>query len=227
MKSPAVKQPDSEFGAQLKTFKDNIGSYSTLGLTPAQITAQAADADYYNYVLECQAVIQNDAREWSAWKRLVRRGKGASTPPAAPTLPTPVPPVAPGIETRFRALMNQAKTNANYNEPVGKALGIEGSVQSGPDLTTVTPVLKVRVVGDQVLIEWGWGGNAGFLDMIEIEVDRGDGKGFTLLTYDTTPNYTDTTPFPATPAKWTYRAIYRVADERVGNWSSPVSVMVG
>jgi hypothetical protein len=80
MQTPAVKTADVEFGSQLTTFKDNIGSYSTLGVTPAQVTAQAADADYFNYVLECQAVIQNDALEWTAWKRLARRGKGAATP---------------------------------------------------------------------------------------------------------------------------------------------------
>jgi len=65
------------------------------------------------------------------------------------------------------------------------------------------------------------------LDICEIEVDRSDSKGFVMLTFDTTPNYTDTTPFPSTPTKWTYRAIYRVGDQRVGQWSKPVSVTVG
>ena len=55
--------------------------------------------------------------------------------------------------------------------------------------------------------------------MIELVVDRSDNKGEVLLAQDTTPNYTDTTPFPATPTKWTYRAIYRVGDSRVGQWS--------
>jgi hypothetical protein len=63
--------------------------------------------------------------------------------------------------------------------------------------------------------------------MIELQVDRADGKGYVLLAYDTTPGYTDTTPFPATPAKWTYRGIYRVNDKQVGLWSKPVSVTVG
>ena len=36
----------------------------------------------------------------------------------------------------------------------------------------------------------------------------------------------DTTPFPAAPAKWTYRAIYHVDDAQVGQWSAPVSVTV-
>ena len=65
------------------------------------------------------------------------------------------------------------------------------------------------------------------LDLLEIQVDRGDGKGFTLLTYDTTPGYNDTAPLPAAPVKWTYKAIYRVGDAQVGVWSNPVSITVG
>ena len=63
--------------------------------------------------------------------------------------------------------------------------------------------------------------------LCEIQVDRGDGKGFVAPTFDTTPGYFDTQPFPATPVKWTYQAIYRVGDSRVGQWSKPVSVTVG
>ena len=59
-----------------------------------------------------------------------------------------------------------------------------------------------------------WGGFANFLDQRELEVDRG--QGFVLLAIDTTPGYTDSHPFPAAPVKWTYRAIHRVGDSRVG-----------
>jgi hypothetical protein len=31
-------------------------------------------------------------------------------------------------------------------------------------------------------------------------------------------------PFPATPTKWIYRAIYRVGNQRVGQWSKSVSI---
>ena len=48
----------------------------------------------------------------------------------------------------------------------------------------------------------------------------------TDLFIDTTPGYVDTAPFPAVPTKWTYRAIYRVDDAQVGQWSAPVSVTV-
>lgn len=63
--------------------------------------------------------------------------------------------------------------------------------------------------------------------MLEMEVDRNDNKGFVFLANDTTPGYLDTMAFPSTPTKWTYRAIYRVGDQRVGQWSKPVSVTVG
>jgi hypothetical protein len=62
--------------------------------------------------------------------------------------------------------------------------------------------------------------------MCELQVDAG-GKGFVLLAFDTTPNYTDSAPNPTAPAKWTYRAIYRVGDHRAEQWSKPVSVTIG
>ena len=73
----------------------------------------------------------------------------------------------------------------------------------------------------------GLGGFSAFLDICELQVDRGDGKGFVALAFDTTPGYVDTQSFPAAPVKWTYQAIYRVGDSRVGQWSKPVSVTVG
>ena len=41
------------------------------------------------------------------------------------------------------------------------------------------------------------------------------------------PNYIDTQPFPATAAKWKYRAIYRLKDARVGLWSAVSEITVG
>lgn len=229
-KSDYVSQNDAAFSAQMQTFKTNIGAYATtLGVSPAQVTAQAADADYFAYALACQQTMQNGSQQWTAWKNLMR---GGGTPPStgtpvAPVFPTSVTAVPLGIEVRFRALAKQIKANANYNVAIGDALGIEGSVQSGPDLSTIQPQFDVIVRGGQVFLDWDWQGYSQFLDTCELQVDRGAGQGFILLAEDTTPGYTDTAPFPATPTKWTYRAIYRVADARVGQWSNPVSVTVG
>jgi hypothetical protein len=224
-----IQGNDNAFSAQLITFKNNIGGYAaTIGLTPAQVAAQAADSDYLDYVLKCLGVMQNAAQQWTAWKDLTRDGGSppATGTPVPPTLPAAVPAVAPGIEARFRALVKQIKANPNYNTSIGEALGIEGAQQTPPDYTTLQPEIDATLDGNQVDVDWGWGGYGAFLDICEIQVDRGDGKGFVLLAFDTTPGYTDTAPFPAVPVKWTYRAIYHVGDSQVGVWSLPVSVTV-
>ena len=131
----------------------------------------------------------------------------------------------PGIEARFRALVKIIKASPAYNGAIGEALGIEGAAQGGPDLTTLQAILTLALSGNAVAVGWGWQGFGKFLDMLEIQVDRG--AGWVFLTYDSTPNYTDTAPQPAAPAKWKYRAIYRVGDAQVGVWSNTVEIMVG
>ncbi len=56
-------------------------------------------------------------------------------------------------------------------------------------------------------------------------MDRGN--GWQVLTFDNTPGYTDTTPLPATVTRWNYRAIFRVDDQQVGQWSAELSLAVG
>jgi hypothetical protein len=229
-KSDYINTNDDQFVAQLKQFKNGIGGYAgLLGVTPAQIASQAADADYFAYVLACQQTLQGGAQQWTIWKNLTR---GGGTPPATgapvpPAFPAAVPAVPPGIESRFRALVKQIKANTNYNEAIGQALGIEGAQQTAPDLSAIQPEIDATITGNRVEVGWGWGGNSAYLDICEIHVDRGDGKGDIMLTFDTTPGYVDTMPFPAAPARWTYKAIYRVGDQQVGQWSKPVSVTVG
>ena len=229
-KSNYIPFNDDAFAAQLQAFKTAVPSYSvTLGLTPAQVTAQAADADYYSY-LACQQLVRNSAFQWTGWKDLVRAG-GDLPPSGAPvpaTLPAAVPAVAPGVEVRFRAMVKQIKGSPAYNAAIGAALGIEGSQQTGPDFATLAPDINASISGTHVFIDWNWGGFSAFLDICEIQVDRTDaGTAFGPLAFDTTPGYVDTEPFPSAPAKWTYRAIYRVGDQRVGQWSKSVSITVG
>lgn len=229
-KSDYIKNRDADFSNQLLTFKLNIGAYSTtLGLAAEQVTQQANDANYFEYLVKCQDLASKSAQQWTAWRDLIREG---GTPPStgapAPVVfPANVPVVAPGIEARFRALVKQIKAHLAYNEGIGQILGIEGSVQTGPDFAILKPKLSLELNGGLVFIRWGWQGYGAFLDMTEILVDRADGKGFVLLCQDTTPDYLDTTPPPATPAKWTYKAIFRVSDQRVGQWSDEVSITVG
>ena len=192
-----------------------------------RVTAQAADAAYFTYLLACQSLMQNGAQQFTAWKELERNGGSAPATgaPVLPAFPTAVPAVPLGIEVRFRALVKAIKANASYNPAIGEALGIEGAVQAAPDFATLQPRLKLELTGGAVKVGWGWQGQGAHLDMTEIEVDRG--SGYTLLTMDTTPDYLDTTPLPTPAARWKYRAIYRVGDQRVGQWSDEVGITVG
>jgi hypothetical protein len=66
-KSDYISQNDDTFAAQLQAFKNAIVAYATiLGLTPAQVTAQAADADYFSHVIACRDLIRNANSQWTA-----------------------------------------------------------------------------------------------------------------------------------------------------------------
>lgn len=224
-KSDYIKKRDTEFSAQLTHFKNNIGDYvTTFALSTGQVTTQANDANYFAHVLALQDTYIQSGQQWTAWKDSIREGGGAATPPATPTLPTAVTPVAPGIEERFRKLVKLIKAHPAYTRAIGELLGIEAAESAFPPPAEYQPVLKLVLTGGQVFVDWGWEGQRAFLRSIEIEADRG--SGFQLLTIDTTPGYTDTTPLPATAQKWTYRAIFRDGEGRVGQWSAEVSITV-
>ena len=58
-------------------------------------------------------------------------------------------------------------------------------------------------------------------------MDRGTGA-FGFLAFDTIPDYLDTAalPAPGLSAVWKYKAIYRLGDEQVGQWSDVASISV-
>src|SRR5471030_2923663 len=117
-KSDYLAQNDNAFNTQLQTFKNAIASYATvLGVSAAQMTAQAADAASFDYTIKCMGLMTNGALQWTAWKTLLRGGgtPPASGAPVATVLPTVVAAVAPGVEVRFRALVQLIKASPNYN----------------------------------------------------------------------------------------------------------------
>ncbi len=207
--------------------------FGTLGITAASpgVGAQAQDALVFAYVHTNQQALLAAAQQATAAKNRLRDGDPAEpnvpVSLAFPIAPASVPsPVIPGITGRFRVFVKWLKSLPAYTEAIGESLQIVGDEQTNADLSTVKPVLPLKISGSQVVISWGWQGLAGQMDSIEIQVDRGTGT-FTLLTIDTRPGYVDTDPFPATAAKWRYKAIYRKDDARVGLWSDVAEISVG
>ena len=228
-KTDLMGRRDMQFAEQMLMFKNNIGKYAAiLGLTPAQVAAQAADADYYNYVVLNHGTVLNHAKGWTALKKSLRRSNGSTEVTEMPdlVLPAPVPAVAPGVEQRFRALVRRIKLNVNYTLTIGAMLGIEAMSRSAPDYVTIQPKISAVVSGDHVELGWDWQGYRAFLDLCEFQVDRSDGMGFVPLTHSTVPGSVDKTPFPAVTVPWRYRAIYHANNARVGQWSQIASVAV-
>lgn len=193
-KTNYLSNSDDGFAHQLQTFASAIGLQAAgLGVTPAQVAAQVADTNYFGYALQCQEIVQNASKQWTAWKDIERRGGNVPPTgvPVVPVFPETIPAVAPGIEVRFRALVKQIKASADHNVSAGQALGIEGTPQVGPDYATLAPVLGLSISGAQVTVDWGWQSYRAFLDQCELQVNRGDGKGMGLLAIDTTSGYTD------------------------------------
>lgn len=217
----------------LENFRNKLPGYkAALGLSDPQAAAGVADARALIYVLgSWLPAVRNYAPACTTAANDAMTGDGQSllvlpvfTPPA---LPSGVTMVNSGALDRIFALVATIKDSSGFTEAIGTDLGVIGAGTTAPDLNTVQPVLGAKVNGTRVDITWNWGGNAAHLDMLELCVDRGDGQGWRPLAHDTTPNYTDTAPFPAVLTRWKYKAIYHVDDAPVGLWSAEVSVTVG
>jgi hypothetical protein len=216
----------------LENFRNKLtGHAPTLGISGADSTAAIADARWLIYVLgtwlPAVRAWQKSCTDAARQAQLGNMGVVMVLPVfVAPALPAGVVAVNDGALNRIFGIIQVMKGSAAYTEAIGTDLGVIGSQQSAPDFATLQPSINATVAGpNKVDNDWGWGGFAAFLDACEIQVDRG--SGWTLLTIDTTPGYTDTAPHPATLTRWKYRAIYHVDDAQVGLWSAEVSVTVG
>ena len=217
----------------LDNFRNKLLTYiATLGIAAPAAAAIIADCRWLMHVLGTWLPA---ARAWSlactdaATEAQTGTGAAPQTLPVftPPALPAGVVPVNPGALTRIFALVQLIKDSAGDTPTIDSDLRIVGSVQITPNLADLQPVITAKVNGIHMDIGWGWGGNRDHVDLLQIQVDRADGKGWVDLVHDTTPNYTDTTPFPATPAIWKYRAIFHVNGAPTGIWSNTVSVAVG
>ena len=197
---------------------------ATLGLSAGDVSSTVADQAFFHYTLTAQTAVANYAQQWTAYKKAAREGKEASLGPmpVPPTLGTAPAAVAPGIFRRLASLVARIKAHPNYTEAIGQDLDIIGAEHT-VDLTTIKPVLKLELQAGKPNVRWTKQG----MGSLDIQVDRG--SGFVHLSNDTEPDYLDTAALPTAgqTALWKYKAIYRLHDEQVGQWSDVVSIAVG
>jgi hypothetical protein len=195
---------------------------ATVGVSTAEAESAQADSDFFSYVCDARNQYTQKAQEWTAYKNALRNGESLGILPVAPTLATAPAAVEPDIFGRLAALASRIKKHPGYTEAIGQNLGIIGPDQTF-DPGTAKPVLKVTLEAGHPNVGWKKQG----MDGLEIWVDRGTGA-FAFLALDTVPDYLDTAPLPAagTSAVWKYKAIYRLNDEQVGEWSDVASISV-
>ncbi len=174
---------------------------------------------------------RQDAPAAIAWRNQLASGTSDATTNVIPPMPGPVGLVGGvpyfGMLTWLFEEISRWKAAEGFTDNIGQSLAIIGSQQLAPDYVTIHPLLTAVASGGSVKIGWGWQGFGAFLDICEICVDRGDGQGFRMLAFDSTPGYEDSTPYPVAPIKWIYKAIYRKGDNQVGQWSPEAFVIVG
>jgi hypothetical protein len=130
-----VKRNDTQFAAQLNTFKENLPGYVVLfDLTPVQLAAVVADAEWMAYVVSRIEGVPGFAQDWTKLKDQVRKGGDGSIIPPFPTAPDvstpPATTISPDVEGRFRKLAAQLKAHNNYSKAIGEHLGIEADETS-------------------------------------------------------------------------------------------------
>lgn len=229
--STSYFMPTSDSGKAdlLDHLASNLARYKDLlVLSDDTCASVSADAKSFRYTVQTMNDMQAYAHHWTVYKNQLRDTVSATTLPLWPMAITFVVPrpdaVHSGIIPRLSALVAQIKTNKNYTPAIGQDLWLVGSSVS-VDPSTWKPLLSLQNKAGHPIIAW----TKGSASAIEIWVDRSDDANFVMLTINTEPNTNDDSPLPppGNTAMWKYKAIYRLHDEQVGQWSDVISVSVG
>jgi hypothetical protein len=223
-KQSYLPSADKDRVVWLKNFSAKFTPYATsLGFIAADATAIANDTTMFTYLVDMVELFKSEQGKRVAYKNLVSNGD-LSTPvatvPSVPALPAAPAAVPAGIFKRLAKVVQRIKNHPNYNDAIGQDLGIIASPNT-IDIETMKPVLKGGLDAGRPLIKW----KKGDADSIDIYVNRNDDKGFVFLANDSQPDYIDTLPLPVSGI-WEYKAIYKIADEQVGEFSDIIAITV-
>ena len=224
--SKAYFLPPDEAGRRnwLNNFSAKLVKYIVpLGLSLPDVGQVSSDAIFFNYVCDAHNQHTKTTRDWTAYKNQAAYGDNLGDIPVTPDLGVPPPVVPPNIFGRASKLAVRIKKHPNCTEAIAQDLGIVGAEQIF-DPNSQKPLLALTLTAGHPHISCPRAG----MDSLELLADRGDGKGFGLLTIITNFEYTDNWPLPAPGASavWKYKAIYRLNDAQVGEWSDVASLGV-
>ena len=195
-----------------------------LQITPEQLDFLNLACELWQSLIDLQNRSQRFAQDWTGLLNACFSKPGGSAPPAWPVWTgAATPPVLldTGCEAKVRAIIRRWKAAPGYSLAIGMDLGIVGA-QISVDASSLTPELRVGLVRGRPLLRASLLG----CDALEVQVDRGN--GFSLFDVSMGAPLEDPHPLPppGASAVWTYRAILREQNQRVGQWSRSVAVPV-
>jgi hypothetical protein len=222
-----VESDQLKFAAQLKKLEDNVGAYKTkYGLTTVDINEILADSLYFNFYVVKRAGVPDYAKAWTKKGDDMLNGKGDASlwPQGADTSIAPAD-VPNGIVARYREKVQRMKSQKSiYKVDDGIIMGFD-SVHTVFVPGDGKPTPKVSLVN-------GGHPQLAFIiseyQQVEIQVDRGDGKGMVALDKTKNVHYVDNSTLPeaGVTALWKYQMIYWYADARAGAWSAIMEIAV-
>jgi hypothetical protein len=220
-----IPKSDLAFTILLKNFATKIGKYGTgLGITEREITSLQKDAAAFDYVVNCQSVIQIFAQSFTTFKNVLRKGGEVElmAMPVAPVLDNPPPMPAPHIDGRLRNVIQRIVSHPDYTSTIGEDLGIEGGMEALAAIEAKPRFFIKLASNGHPNIRWIKGKFHG------VEIWKDTGRGFMKLERDFKPRFFDKSPLPpwGVTAVWKYKMIYLLKDQPIGSWSDVVSVTV-
>ena len=202
--STTIPRTDAGRRDLLQHLSVQLPNYATLlEISAADMDQVQSGSDWFDYSLKVEQAAQRYTDGNYAFKRVLRDGpKSAAINPPAPLV-----------------VIKQK----NYTETIGKSLHIIPAQTPSPDPALLQPELTFDYNGGHPVLYWYHNGT----DALVIEADYGTGA-FGLVTIQMSTSFEDSSPLPlsGTVALWKYRAIYRIRDAQVGQWSKVLEVSV-
>ena len=225
--SKTIPRTDAGRRELLQHLSVQLPNYATiLEISTADLDQVQAGSDWFDYCLKVDQAAQRFTDGNYAFKRVLRDGPKSAVinlPPPLVIIPPPTSIPYPDIIGFLSALIIRIKKHKNYTEAIGKALHIIPAQNPAPDPALLQPELTYDFNAGHPVLYWYHNGT----DALVIEADYGTGT-FSVVGIQMSTHFEDSAPLPApgTVALWKYRAIYRIRDNQVGQWSKVLEVSV-
>lgn len=225
MVKDVIPRNDAGLNTLLQLMKLNLPTHAaTLGVTAGEVSQTDKDADTFGYLIPFMSAVNAFKEEVSSFKKLIARGDLNAPTPALPVLLLPdigAATFSVGIVKRLRLLIRKIKASSNYNESIGRDLGIIRDSE-GISSSELKPTLKIAaLINDKVQI----GFNKQRQSAVRIQMRRGDENWETLGDPTSSPFIDQTASVGGDPEKREYRAVYLSKNEPVGQYSDIVTIV--